>query len=86
MESLKTKDEDRKIPGSRTKEKLWTQETSRRRFRTRMDEDGHFRNEEGNEGILLFINNGHALEVIQLETHGMLLSQINRHNFSPIRS
>ena len=51
-----------------------------------MDEEGNFRNEEGNEGILLFINNGHALEVIQLETHGMLLSQINRHNFSPLRS
>ena len=59
MESLKkTKDEDRKIPGSRTREKLWTQETSRRRSKTRMDEEGNFRIEEGNAGNQLFISNG----------------------------
>ena len=59
MESLKkTKDEDRKIPRSRTREKLWTQETSRRRSKTRMDEEGNFINEEGNAGNQLFISNG----------------------------
>ena len=40
------------------REKLWTQETSRRRSKTRMDEEGNFRNEEGNAGNQLFINNG----------------------------
>ena len=53
-----SKTDDRKIPGSRTREKLWTQETSRRRSTTRMDAEGNFRNEEGNAGIQLFIGNG----------------------------
>ena len=40
------------------REKLWTQETSRRRSKTRMDEEGNFRNEEGKVGNQLFISNG----------------------------
>ena len=60
MESLKkkkkTKDEDRKIPGSRMREKLWMQETSRQRSKTRMDEEGNFRNEDARNQ--LFISNG----------------------------
>ena len=40
------------------REKLWTQETPRRRSKMRMDEEGNFRNEKGNAGIQLFIGNG----------------------------
>ena len=40
------------------REKLWTQETSRRRSKTRLDEEGNFINEEGNAGIQLFISDG----------------------------
>ena len=40
------------------REKLWMQETSRRRSKTRMDKEGNFRNEEGNAGNQLFLSNG----------------------------